>query len=135
MDDGPACDSTLPAPASVPAVAILAETGNDKYVPLEPDQVLVRHSGPQGGQHFWLRVRVFAADDHIWSFDADLTSSGGASLASGSRGVTACPDVWTNEREITVFLEQFGTEVTGTLNVAASSPPDSFSIQAPISVP
>jgi hypothetical protein len=116
-------------------MAVLAETSAGEYVPLEPNQVLVRHTGPQGGQHVWLRVRVFAAVEQTWSFEVEMLDSGGATLATGSRSITSCENAWTKEREITVFLAGFGVPVDGTLTVHGSAAPEELEIQAPISVP
>jgi len=131
----PSCDATLPAPATVPAISFLGETQNDHYVPLEPDLVLFRHYGAQGGQHFWIGVQVYSPDARIWSFDAKLVGGGGEILASGSQGLTACANAWTQQRQVTVFLEPPYTALGGTLQIEASSPPDQFSFEGPVSVP
>lgn len=133
-DVGPSCDPTAAAPASVPALEVLGETSKDHYEVVTPDAELLRHDGPQGGQHFWIRVRLFAATESVWSFDAELVDGTGLSVASGQRGFTACEAMWVEPREITVFLEELNAPVTGTLRVTANGgqlPPFELPIRVP----
>ncbi len=135
VPDKPSCDATLPAPSTPTALQVLEEAKDGSYVPLNANDALIRHSGPQGGQHFYVGVQVFSPDERIWTFHASLVDGSGASLAAGSRGVTSCENQWTKPREVTVFLDQLFVALSGTVKVDATSDPDTLSFEAPVTVP
>jgi hypothetical protein len=134
-DFSPSCDPKSSAPAIVPALEVLGETSKDHYELVTPNMELLRHSGPQGGQHFWIHVRLFSSTESIWSFEAKLVDGAGETVATGHKGFTACEQGWSKEREITVFFEQPYSAVTGTLHVASTTNPELAPIELPISVP
>jgi hypothetical protein len=131
----PACDPTAPPPASSPTFEVRGETEKGQYEPVQPDAELVRHSGPQGGQHVWIRVRVFANEERSFGFEARVLDGTGDLRALGNRGFTSCAGSWSKEREITVFLELPYEPLSGTLEVRVPSDPALTPFAVPVSVP
>src|SRR5258706_3032446 len=87
------CDSSLAAPASAPALEILGEHG-DALLPIVANDNLDRIHGPQGGQHFYLHVRVFTDSRTRYVVSASLQSSTAASLAAGTAKFSTCSGQW-----------------------------------------
>lgn len=134
-DDRPSCDPSAEPPATAPVFEVLGETSVGHYELVEANAELLRHSGPQGGQHFWIRVRVFSNEEQSFGFSAKLVDVAGETRATGNRGFTACAGSWSKEREITVFLDPAYEPVTGTLEVRVPSEPSLAAFEAPVSVP
>lgn len=134
-DSTPSCDLAAEPPATAPVFEVLGETSAGHYELVQANAELVRHSGPQGGQHFWIRVRAFSNEERSLGFSAKLVDATGETRAMGNRGFTACAGSWSKEREITVFLELPFDPVTGTLEVRVPADPSLAAFQVPVSVP
>lgn len=119
--------SCLSGAAAATKTEMLVGSAEGAFASLSSGAHVQMHQGPQGGQHFFLTLRLATveAGDKRWRYETRFVTEG-ATLYPGPGAqdfATACAPGWTEISNVTTFLESLEVR-TGTLyvNAALTSP-------------
>jgi hypothetical protein len=111
-----------PAPANGLATVQLGRDARDAtgaFDPLRDGDAMPIVHGAQGGQHFYVSVRLYSPTTESWAYTFTLTSPGGQTLASTKVALSACGPGWTLSEKIRVVLFT-SSPAAGTLMLSAA---------------
>lgn len=89
--------------------------------------------GPQGGQHVFVSVRLYARSNDKWLHELFLTGPGGEELGRSSFKVPVCSPAWNMWSPIMVFAHT-PTVTGGLLSIRSSPVDDARAVTATVSI-
>jgi len=98
-----------PGPSDGQPTARLGRQVNGPFQPLVDGDVLPIVHGPQGGQHAFVSVRLFAKTSGAWVYTLRVENDQGTQVGSSTQAITACGPGWTTSTNIRVFLDYSAT--------------------------
>jgi len=123
------CVDYQPDPAD--ATLVVGHDVDDAFVPLMPDDTLPMEFGQQGGQHFFIALRLLTDGQDV-TVRSTLTVDGQVHGSVASR-VEGCDGQWTAVSQVRIVLNS-DEAVSGTLNVAVDGDGAPPPVDIPISI-
>jgi hypothetical protein len=112
------CESATPPPGGAPT-AELGVAMDGPFVPLD-GQTVPYYSGPQGGQHLYLTIRLYGgAGAAYWPTDLHITDGAGAERGRNTEYLRPCTGRWSMNRFLRVFLDRPGAIPDATITLSA----------------
>lgn len=116
-----ACLSDAP-PAGGEEAVIVGRGQGASFTPLMEGEELLLERGAQGGQHFFLTLRLFAKADRVWFHDARFLDARREELGYSGSNQRACAGEWTEITTFPVFVHAYtSTTMRGLLELHSSA--------------
>jgi hypothetical protein len=117
---GTVCLNEAP-PSSGRPTAILGHDSGSGFRAFQPDASLNLNYGPQGGQHVYVSLKLFAPAATRWEISFDFVADGATEPGGDGRTVIdTCASGWTESLNQTVFIYA-RTEQTGVIKLSATA--------------
>jgi hypothetical protein len=111
------CTGEAPPADGKPTVVLGRQVDGPFQALAEGDSLQIVH-GPQGGQHVYVVVRLYAKATGIWFHTFRFFDAGGATLGEATTPVSACGPGWTTSDHTRVFLHA-ANPADGTLEIVS----------------
>lgn len=113
------------APSDGNEIVWIGKSEGDIFHPLSSSDSLTIYHGPQGGQHCFISLKLFAKQSDRWEHSIDVIDSATQAPAGGTRvPVMSCAGKWMISHDITLFLD-YDSMSEGTIRVQSETAPDS----------
>jgi hypothetical protein len=122
------------APASGRPTVVLGRDSGAGFIPLQPGADLKLNYGPQGGQHVYVSIKLFAPGAAPWEIAFDFVEDVSASSMGSSLAVVdSCAGGWTAATNRTVFMNS-SDALSGVMKVDATTEGLAAEAELPVTI-
>ncbi len=112
------CAASTPPPADGKATVVLGRDVTGPFQALLDGDALPLNHGPQGGQHIYVTVRLYAPSAGSWKYALAMKETSGVSAGSATVALGACAG-WNTSEKVRVILDTSAAHA-GPLSIVAS---------------